>query len=126
MDQKILIIDAHPVYGKKMEGFLKGLTFQNVFLDVTGSQGIQTVAEINPDIVLLSGALPDIRCSDVCREIKKINSNIAIIVQIGLFSTQQEIDEFRLNGADVVLDRKEKNLLPLEQAIKEVLSQKTL
>ena len=46
MSEKILIIDGHPVYIYKLEGFLRGLTYNNVLLARSGKEGIEKLEPI--------------------------------------------------------------------------------
>ena len=121
MNEKILIIDGHPVYILKMEGFLKGLTYKNIYLATSGEEGIRLARLRKPDLVLLSGMLPDLYSHLVCQKIKESLPNTKIIVQTGLFTDAAQISQFKECGADVILDRKEKDLFPLQQAIAEFL-----
>ncbi len=121
MDQKILIIDAHPVYIHKTESFLAGLTFKNIVLATSGKKGIERIKSENPDLVILSGMLPDTESHDVCKMIKATNRLTKIIVQTGLLTDELSITRFRECGADLVLPRKEKDLAPLQKAISQLL-----
>ena len=121
MDQRILIIDGHPVYVNKTIGFLQGLTFKDIRLAKTGKQGIDEVQLKKPDLVILSSMLPDMDSFEVCKSINELtNGSSKIIVQIGLFTEVDMISKFKDYGADAVLMRKEKNLRPLQNAIKEL------
>ena len=122
MDQRILIIDGHPVYVNKTIGFLQGLTFKNVRLAKTGKQGIDDVRLQKPDLIILSSMLSDMDSLEVCKVIHELtNGSTKIIVQIGLFAEVETINKFTDYGADVVLTRKEKDLRPLQNAIEEIL-----
>lgn len=121
MEHKILIVDGHPVYILKLVGFLEGLTFKNIFLATSGQEGINKTELINPDLVILSGMLPDMESKEVCKEIKAFNNKIKIIVQTGLFTDSESMKAFRTVGADAVLARKEKDLMPLQGIIEEFI-----
>lgn len=121
MDHKILVIDGHPVYIHKLAGFLEGLTFKNVALAPSGEEGIEKTQLIKPDLVILSGMLPDMDSNDVCKRIKEINKTTKIIVQTGLFTELESVEKFRKHGADAILARKEKDLIPLQELIEEFI-----
>jgi DNA-binding NarL/FixJ family response regulator len=121
MDQKILIVDAHPVYIYKTEGFLKGLTFRNIILSSSGKDGIEAAQVHDPALVILSGMLPDVPSEQVCEAIKKGSPTAKIIVQVGLFTEANHIASLKAAGADSVLARKEKDLMPFQKAIEELL-----
>lgn len=129
MNQKILLIDGHPVYVNKMVGFLQGLTFKDIRIAKTGQQGIDEFAAYHPNLVILSSMLQDMDSLQVCKEINEINLSYTfidtigtrIIVQTGLFTENETINQFKANGADAVLMRKEKDLRPLQNTIEELL-----
>ncbi len=116
LDQKVLIIDGHPVYIHKTEGFLKGLTYKNIILTQTAKDGLEKLDSEKPDVVILSGMLPDADAHDVCRAIRE-KSSAKIIVQTGLFTSPEDIRKFQQCGADRVIDRKEKDMYPLQEAV---------
>jgi DNA-binding NarL/FixJ family response regulator len=117
MTIKFLIIDAHPVYIHKTEGFLKSLTYNDITLAKTAQEGLEKLAAIKPDVVIMSGMLPDMNAHVICKNIKERADTTKIIVQVGLFTDENDIQRFKQYGADVVLDRKEKDLMPLQDAI---------
>jgi DNA-binding NarL/FixJ family response regulator len=121
MDQKVLIIDAHPVYIHKLEGFLKGLTFHDVVLTQSGGQGIAAAAEHKPRLVILSGMLPDMASEKVCEAVKQ-NCGAKVIVQVGLFTDEESMERLKAVGADAVLARKEKDMMPLQKAVESLLT----
>jgi DNA-binding NarL/FixJ family response regulator len=114
---KILIVDAHPVYSDKMEGFLRGLTYENIDMAKTGQEALAKLHSLDPDLVIMSAMLPDMDAFDLCRKIKERTPRAKIITQIGLFSGPDDVARFNQNGADIVLIRKEKDLNPLQAAL---------
>ncbi|MBL8012517.1 MAG: response regulator [Candidatus Omnitrophica bacterium] len=121
MDHRILVIDGHPVYIKKTEGFLKGMTITDVELSATGKEGLERLDKEEFDLVILSGILPDMSSFKVCETVRSKCPAVKIIVQVGLFCEMEDRDNFLKCGADVVLDRKEKDLAPLESALTRLL-----
>lgn len=117
MDHKILIIDGHPVYIHKLEGFLRGLTYSHILLAGSGEAGLAYLRQTQMDLVLLSGMLPDMNAHMVCKEARAISPTVRIIVQTGLFTDASDVELFLQMGADVVLDRKEKDFKLLEDHI---------
>ena len=122
VDQKILIVAGHPVYINKMQGFLEGLTFRNIVLAKTGQEGIQKSEAEKPRLVIMSGILPDMDAFEVCKMIKEKHALSRIIVQVGLFTEKEDIEKFKDLGADIILDRKEKDLSPLQEAVISMIS----
>ena len=124
MNQRILVIDGHPVYVNKTIGFLQGLTFKDIQLAKTGKEGIDKARNHKPDLVILSSMLQDMDSLEVCKAIHDLTrESVKIIVQIGLFTDAGTIDQFTQCGADAVLMRKEKDLKPLQDAIETLLFQ---
>lgn len=123
MEQKVLIIDAHPVFVQKTQGFIKGLTFKDIAVTASGAEGLFLAVEWRPELVILSGQLPDIDTVEICRKLKVLDPSPKLIVQIGLFTSEDAIESFIQAGADVVLDRKEKDWLPLENAISKLMAE---
>lgn len=122
MNEKILIIDGHPVYIFKLEGFLRGLTYQNIVLAHSGEEGIQKAESEEPDLVILSGMLPEIDSYEVCKNLKEKIPSTKIIILIGLFTEKDVVAKFHEMGADAILARKEKDLLPLQEAIHQLIN----
>ncbi len=121
MNQKIMIIDAHPVYAPKIAAFLEGLTFKNIEIVDKSSQAVGRIKEFMPNIVILSGMLPDIDSVEVLKQIKAASKFLPVIVQTGLLCTDELRSAFSDAGATVVLPRLEKDLVPLQRAIEAVL-----
>ncbi|MGE0268622.1 MAG: PleD family two-component system response regulator [Candidatus Omnitrophota bacterium] len=116
-DLKILIIDAHPVYILRLESFLRGLAFCHITLAKNAPEGLERLAAENPDLVIMSGTLPQADARELCRQVRRqAAAQTKIIVQVGL-SMEDDRLFFGQNGADFVLDRKEKDLVPLETAV---------
>lgn len=77
---KVLLIDDHPIV---VEG-LKNLLSSKEELSVAGcfsngQSGLQGIAELEPDVVLLDINLPDISGIDICRQVRKQDKDIRII-----------------------------------------------
>ncbi len=117
IDKKILIIDAHPVYGPKIQAFLEGLTFRNIEIINKGSQAFERTKTFSPDLVILSGMLPDADSLETLKSIKTIRPSLPVIVQVGLLAEDALKKSFQTAGACAVLPRLEKDLFPLQNAI---------
>ncbi|VAW13204.1 hypothetical protein MNBD_BACTEROID05-337 [hydrothermal vent metagenome] len=118
---KILIIDSHPVYMDKMIGFLRGLTFKDIYSASTGGRGIELVRVENPKLIIMSASLPDMDSLEVCKVIQKQTyGSVKIIVQTGLFVPEESIEQFKKYGANAVLPRKEKDLTLLQNTIEKL------
>ncbi len=122
MNEKIMIIDGHPVYGPKMVGFFESLTFKNVTLVSSSKEAFRLLESNQPSLVLLSGTLPDANSLDLCLFIRqKLQTSVKIIIQTGVMTSEQTIQQFQSCGADAVVPRKEKDLTPLQEIIHRLL-----
>ena len=121
LEHIILIIDAHPVYALKLEGFLRGLTFRHISLTENGGAGIEAARGDKPGLALVSGMLPDMDATECCRQIRAVSPATRIIVQTGLFTEYAQIGALRDSGADHVLPRREKDWSPLQRAVEDCL-----
>ncbi|NIG54904.1 response regulator transcription factor [Chitinophaga sp. Cy-1792] len=77
---KVVLIDDHPIV---MEG-LKNLISRHEDLIVTGcfsngKAGLEGIAELQPDVVLLDINLPDISGIDLCQQVRKHDKDVRII-----------------------------------------------
>ncbi|NSL85295.1 response regulator [Chitinophaga solisilvae] len=77
---KVLLIDDHPIV---MEGLKNLLSRQEDFsvagCCATGAEGLKAITTLNPDVVLLDINLPDIKGIDICRQVRKHNTDVCII-----------------------------------------------
>lgn len=122
LTQKITIIDGHPVYAKKTEAFLRGLTFSEITIIPSADEALKNPGNAPADLVILSGMLPDGDSHQVCQTLRvKAGPSLKIIVQTGLMVDPKEIERFFQDGADRVLVRKEKDTKPFQQAVEELL-----
>ena len=94
MNPKIMIIDAHPVYVSKTVGFLESLTLKNNVVVPRGAKALESIIENKPDVVVLSATMPDADSMELVRQVKSHRPSLAIIVQTGLLTSQNKINEF--------------------------------
>jgi DNA-binding NarL/FixJ family response regulator len=121
MEQKVMIVDAHPVYAPKIAAFLEGLTFKNI--EIVHKSGLLAgrLQEFRPDVLILSGMLPDTDSVELLKGIKAQAPSLPVIVQTGLLCTEEKRSAFVEAGAAAVLPRLEKDLGPLQSAIQTLL-----
>ena len=121
MESKILVVEGHPVYGPKLEGFLRGLTFKNVTVVSSGREALQRVSGEAFDLYIVSAVLPDMDGIKFCTKLLASDRKKCIVLT-GLFEEEKNIQQFYALGVDRVLAKKEKDMRPLQKAIEELLS----
>ncbi|MDX5419213.1 MAG: response regulator transcription factor [Hymenobacteraceae bacterium] len=87
---KILLVEDEP----KVAAFIKkGLEEQSYDVDQAydGTFGVKMALQNEYDVILLDVILPHINGLDVCREIRKHNSTVAILMLTALGSTDDKI-----------------------------------
>ncbi len=122
MDKIALIIDGHPVYGKKMESFFESQEFESVTRVKTKDEALKVLQTQQFSLILLSGMLEGEETVALCHQVKKLNASAGIIVQVGLAVPDETKVAFKKAGASFVIDRKEKDLSPLQKAIDDLRS----
>ena len=102
---KILIVDDE----KKNTKLLKGMLFSEnyeIFENYSGEQALDTVAAINPDLILLDVMMPGIDGFDVCRKLKQTeNTKIIPIVMVTALNEMEHRIEALDAGADDFLSK---------------------
>ncbi len=124
MNPKIMIIDAHPVYVSKTVGFLESLTLKNNVVVPRGAKALESIIENKPDVVVLSATMPDADSMELVRQVKSHRPSLAIIVQTGLLTSQNKINEFKSLGVEYVIPRLEKDWSLFQEAITAVVCSK--
>ncbi len=77
----IAIVDDHPIVIEGLKAMLTGKRTIAAITTFSDGKGILSyIRTNNPDIVLLDVSLPDFNGIELCKEIKKINSEIGIIM----------------------------------------------
>ncbi|MFH1046131.1 MAG: response regulator [Candidatus Omnitrophota bacterium] len=101
MEKKLLIIDDSEQDRKIMKRFLSKAGFEDITLAETGESGLQKVAEVKPDIVILDTLLPGISGFEVCKRIREVHGpeTPKVIIMTGNVDAIDAV-EARRSGAD--------------------------
>jgi two-component system response regulator (stage 0 sporulation protein F) len=101
--KKILIVDDEVGIVDEIKEFLTEEGYE-VYSADTGKDGIQSIREANPDLLLLDMKLPDMSGLDVLRLCKQISPGTKVIVNTG-YVDQKMIDESEQLGHDLFLQK---------------------
>nr|HPQ96255.1 response regulator transcription factor [Thiolinea sp.] len=71
MNEKVLLIDDHTLFRAGLEDLLRRRGIEVVAAVGSGDQGIQSVAELGPDIVLLDMRMPQMDGLAILRLLRK-------------------------------------------------------
>jgi len=100
---KILLIEDEI----KVAAFIKKGLQENDFeitIAENGSKGLNLITDYYFDLVILDINLPDINGFEVCKEIRKFNNKIPILMLTALSSLENKLEGFE-NGADDYLSK---------------------
>jgi len=98
-EKKILIIDDNQSDRYLMKNILKHVSTDLRFFEASsGEEGIASLAEINPDIIVLDLNLPQMNGFQVCRKIKDdVSRNVKVILVTG---ETDAMNAFKIRDAD--------------------------
>ncbi len=122
MSNKIMIIDAHPVYAPKMVAFLESLTLKDTVVVAGGLKAMAAIAQHQPDVIVLSATLPDMDSVVLAGQIKSLHPGAPMIVQTGLLTSPQVSEAFKSAGVEYVVPRREKDWSAFQGALTDILS----
>ncbi len=99
----ILIVDDQPASLRILLSFLQDQQFELRVLQ-SGSQAVEVVREIRPDIILLDVIMPEMDGFETCRQIKKDREliDIPVIFMTALQSVEDKIAGFAAGGVDYI------------------------
>src|SRR5713226_5560642 len=85
----------------------------------TGAEGLERVADVRPDVILLDLRLPDQSGLDVLRQLRQIDARIPVVVVTVVRSADSAIEAMRQGAYDYLL--KPLDLQKLDRVIGEAL-----
>src|SRR5216683_2847952 len=86
--RKVLVVDGDPATREDVRSAVAQDGYQVVEAD-TGAEGLRQVDALHPSLVLLEVTLPDASGFDVCRELRKKDTAVPVIM---MSSRSDEID----------------------------------
>ena len=97
--EKILIIVDDKAFAQTLKIFLSD-TFPIVHFVTSGEEGIEYVKKESPDVVLTDLKMPNMGGLDVLKEIKEIDSSIAVIIITAFDESDSIIKAMQLGAFD--------------------------
>jgi DNA-binding response OmpR family regulator len=98
---RVLVIEDEPALRSYLVPLLEraGYTAHAVG---TGAEGLASIRDRRPDLVLLDVGLPDLSGLDVCREIRRSPEYLPVVMLTGLDSREDELRGFAARADDYV------------------------
>lgn len=95
---RILVVDDEPEILKILEEFLAKMGFEAVTA-LGGERAIEILkSEVKIDLAVLDMKMPQVKGTDVLREMKKINKEIPVIILTGSIDVKKYIDGLKELG----------------------------
>lgn len=86
---RVLIIDDHALFRVGLQGLLEQRDIEVADAVASGAEGIQRVAELEPDIVLLDLRMPDMGGLEVLQKLRENQTKIPVVM---LTTSNEETD----------------------------------
>src|SRR4051812_25715348 len=115
----LLLIDDHPGLLQDQVGHVFPAPAHRVEIAHTGAEGLQRVADVRPDVILLDLRLPDQSGLDVLRQLRQVDARIPVVLVTVVRSADSAIEAMRQGAYDYLL--KPLDLQKLDRVIREAL-----
>src|SRR4051812_2450929 len=99
----LLLIDDHPGLLPDQVGHVFPAPAHRVEIAHTGAEGLQRVADVRPDVILLDLRLPDQSGLDVLRQLRQIDARIPVVLVTVVRSADSAIEAMRQGAYDYLL-----------------------
>lgn len=119
--EKILIIDDDKAFAQTLKIYLSD-TFSQIELATSGEAGVEYVKKESPDVVITDLKMPNMDGLEVLKQIKSINSNIAVIIITAFDETDSIIKAMQLGAFDFI--EKSYDLKRIKLIVKKTLENK--
>lgn len=117
---KLMIADDHRLFSEALMMVLKEVEEVEIIgLADNGVELINLISHNTPDIVILDINMPEMDGIECCKQIKKLNSDIKIMILSSFYSEEFVLNAMH-NGADIYLS-KCSNIESLKEAILDVV-----
>jgi two-component system, NtrC family, response regulator AtoC len=115
----LLLIDDHPGLLPDQVSHVFPAPAHRVEIAHTGAEGLQRVADVRPDVILLDLRLPDQSGLDVLRQLRQIDARIPVVLVTVVRSADAAIEAMRQGAYDYLL--KPLDLQKLDRVLGEAL-----
>src|SRR4029077_6180794 len=115
----LLLIDDHPGLLPDQLSHVFPAPAHRVEVAQTGTEGLQRVADVRPDVILLDLRLPDQSGLDVLRQLRQIDARIPVVLVTVIRSADAAIEAMRHGAFDYLL--KPLDLQKLDRVLGEAL-----
>jgi two-component system nitrogen regulation response regulator GlnG len=115
----LLLIDDHPGLLPDQVSHVFPAPAHRVEIAHTGAEGLQHVADVRPDVILLDLRLPDQSGLDVLRQLRDIDARIPVVLVTVVRSADSAIEAMRQGAYDYLL--KPLDVQKLDRVIGEAL-----
>src|SRR3954467_8803170 len=115
----LLLIDDHPGLLPDQVGHVFPAPAHRVEIAHTGAEGLERVADVRPDVILLDLRLPDQSGLDVLKQLRQIDARIPVVLVTVVRSADSAIEAMRHGAYDYLL--KPLDLQKLDRVIGEAL-----
>ncbi len=96
---RLLIVDDHTLFRESLHSHLNSIENIEVVGEAgDGIEALQKTRELNPDVVLMDFAMPELNGLQATRQIKKKNPSVKILI-LTMYETGQHIHEILRAGA---------------------------
>src|SRR4051794_7752321 len=115
----LLLIDDHPGLLPDQVGHVFPAPAHRVEIARTGAEGLQRIADVRPDVILLDLRLPDQSGLDVLQQLQQIDARIPVVLVTVVRSADSAIEAMRQGAYDYLL--KPLDLQKLDHVLGEAL-----
>src|SRR3954451_24448999 len=115
----LLLIDDHPGLLPDQVSHVFPAPAHRVEIAHTGAEGLQRVADVRPDVILLDLRLPDQSGLDVLRQLRQIDARIPVVLVTVVRSADSAVEAMRQGAYDYLL--KPLDLQKLDRVVGEAL-----
>jgi len=116
---KILVVDDHKLFRDGLIGLLKSKNYDIVGVAENGLKAVQSAKELQPDVIIMDIAMPELNGIEATRKIISENPDIRIIILSQYFERRFILESLKAGALGYVI--KDSSIETLAGAIETVL-----